>query len=99
MRADLNTRMIPFNLASYGLLLHLLAQEAGLEPGQLTGMLCDVHLYTNHEEQARVQLTRTPFELPRITTELESIFSWEASYTTFVGEYLHHKSIKAPIAV
>ena len=57
---------LPYNIASYGMLLLLLCQETGYEPGELIGNLGDTHLYSNHIEQAKLQLTREPYELPNI---------------------------------
>lgn len=70
---------LPFNIASYALLLHLLAKEAGLKEGKLVGFLGDVHIYTNHIEGAKEQLSRDPnkFPLCRVETpEFTSIFDW-----------------------
>lgn len=90
---------LPFNLASYALLLHLFAKEAGMEEGVITGMLCDVHLYDNHVEQAREQLSRTPKELPTIDTpDFTNIFEWDHTQTVVNG-YDPHSPIKAPVAV
>ena len=57
---------LPFNIASYGLLLEILAKEVGMIPDELIGNLGDVHLYSNHIEQAREQITRVPFELSKL---------------------------------
>mgnify|MGYP002701014118 CR=1 FL=1 len=57
---------LPFNIASYGMLLLLLCEETGYEPGELIGSLGDTHLYSNHIEQAKLQLTREPYHLPTV---------------------------------
>lgn len=90
---------LPFNIASYGLLLHLLCLESGFKPGYLTGNLTDVHLYEDHIEAAQEQLARNSFPLPKIKTEgFTSIFDWEHNKTKLVG-YECHPTIKAPVAV
>lgn len=90
---------LPFNIASYGLLLHLLAKEAGLREGRLVGFLADVHIYENHVAGAREQLTRIPYPLPRIaTSQFTSIFDWTSAGST-VLEYTHHPKIAFAIAV
>ena len=90
---------LPFNIASYALLLHLLAKEADLEEGVLTGFLADVHYYENQVEGIKEQLIRRPRKLPTVLTpEFTSIFDWE--YTdTEVKNYNPHPRIKMPIAV
>ena len=57
---------LPFNIASYGLLLEIIAKEVNMIPDELIGNLGDVHLYSNHIEQAKEQISRTPYELPKI---------------------------------
>jgi len=90
---------LPFNIASYGLLLHLLAMEAGLKPGKLVGFLADVHIYENHSEGLELQLTRKPLELPTLTIEnFTSIFDWEYTQAKISG-YKHHGKISFEIAV
>ncbi len=90
---------LPFNIASYGLLLHLLAKETGLKEGRLVGFLGDTHIYTNHVDGLKEQLTREPMNLPTIKTEnFTSIFDWK--YTdSEVENYDHHPRIKFEIAV
>jgi thymidylate synthase len=90
---------LPFNIASYALLLHLLAKEAHLNVGRLVGFLADTHIYVNHVEGMRQQLEREPFELPQVITEpFRDIFSW--SYTdSRVENYRHHPKISFEIAV
>ena len=92
---------LPFNIASYGLLLHLLAKESGLKEGKLVGFLGDVHIYTNHVEGAKEQMTRDcgKFGLPKIfTKDFNSIFDWKALDTTVDG-YESYDPIKFDIAV
>jgi len=88
-----------FNIASYGLLLHLLCKETGFKEGKLTGFVGDAHIYVNHINALKEQLTREPYPLPQIVTEnFTSIFDWK--YTdTKVENYKHHPRIKMEIAV
>lgn len=89
----------PYNLCSYGLLLHLLCKETGYKEGILTGFLSNWHLYENHIDAARLQLQREPYPLPTIRTEkFTSIFDWTYEDTELV-DYKYHPSIKAEIAV
>ena len=92
---------LPFNIASYAILLHLLAKEAGLQEGKLVGFLGDVHIYENHIEGAKEQLTRDPskYSLPKIETEnWKSIFDWKAEETK-LGNYQSFEKISFDIAV
>ncbi len=74
---------LPFNIASYGLLLHLLAKESNLQEGKLIGFLGDTHIYENHVEGMHEQLARTPTALPQIQTEnFTSIFDWKHEDST-----------------
>ena len=91
---------VPFNIASYALLTFMFAQQCDLMPGEFVWTGGDVHLYSNHIEQARQQLERTPFALPQLNIKRkpESIFDYE--YNDFeILNYQAHPSIKAPIAV
>ncbi len=90
---------VPFNIASYGLLTMILAQQTGLAPGHFVHTLGDAHLYTNHLDQARLQLTRTPGPLPTMRiTPRDSIDDYDLADFELVG-YAAHPSIPAPIAV
>lgn len=91
---------VPFNIASYALLTMMVAQVTGLKPGDFVHTLGDAHLYLNHVDQARLQLTREPRRLPRmsINPEVRSIFDFK--FDDFKLEaYDPHPGIKAPIAV
>jgi thymidylate synthase len=90
---------VPFNIASYALLTHMVAQVTGLEPGDFVHTFGDAHLYLNHLAQARLQLTREPRPLPRLMlAERDSIDAFEIGDVVLEG-YDPHPSIKAPIAV
>ena len=87
---------LPFNIASYGLLLTMIAQEVNMLPDELIGNLGDVHLYSNHIEQAKEQITRTPMTLPKVEiTELDLL---KGSVQLELKNYIHHDPIKAPLS-
>ncbi|HEY0745868.1 MAG TPA: thymidylate synthase [Steroidobacteraceae bacterium] len=91
---------VPFNIASYALLTHMIAQQCDLSLGDFVWTGGDCHLYLNHLEQADLQLSRAPFPLPhlKILRKPPSLFDY--SYEDFaIVDYRHHASIKAPIAV
>ena len=91
---------VPFNIASYSLLTHMVAQQCDLEPGEFIWTGGDCHLYSNHMEQVREQLTRTPYPFPqvRLLRRPPSLFDYEMQDIELVG-YQHHAPIKAPVAV
>ena len=91
---------VPFNIASYALLTRMVAQVCSLEPGEFVHTLGDAHLYSNHFDQARLQLQREPRELPRLTInpDVKSIF--EFKFEDFeLQDYDPHPHISAPVAV
>ena len=92
---------LPFNIASYATLLHLLAKEANLKEGILTGFLADTHIYKNHETGLREQLSRDPlkYSLPKIqTNNFKSIFDWQYTDSEII-DYECYPGIKFQIAV
>lgn len=91
---------VPFNIAAYALLTMMAAQVTGLKPGDFVHTLGDAHLYSNHFEQAKLQLTRTPKALPtmKINPEVRDIFGFRYEDFELVG-YEAYESIKAPVAV
>jgi thymidylate synthase len=91
---------VPFNIASYALLVHMFAQQCDLEPGELIWTGGDCHLYLNHLEQADLQLAREPLPAPslRVRRRPPSIFEYDYEDFEFVN-YQHHAAIKAPVAV
>ena len=91
---------VPFNIASYSLLLLMMAQVTGLKPGDFVHTLGDAHLYLNHIEQAKLQLTREPYALPkmRINPDVKDIFSFKFEDFS-LEEYTAHPHIKAEVSV
>ncbi len=100
---------LPFNIASYGLLLEIIAKEVNMVPEELIGNLGDVHLYSNHIEQAKEQITRTPFELPKLNIlhnpckdiEIEGHKTDISHYNIMdfeIENYQSHPAIKAPLS-
>lgn len=90
---------VPFNIASYSLLTMMMAQQAGLKPGEFVWTGGDCHIYDNHVEQVLEQLSRVPYQYPHLEIhKASSIFDYE--YSDFkVVDYKHHSTIKAPVAV
>ncbi len=94
---------LPFNIASYGLLLEIIAKEVNMVPDELIGNLGDVHLYSNHIEQAKEQISREPFELPKLGMDYRD-GEYNKNLTDFVPDdfylvdYQSHPTIKAPLS-
>ena len=91
---------VPFNIASYALLTHMLAQQCDLQPGEFVWTGGDCHLYANHLDQVDEQLARTPYPLPKLVLRRRpaTIFDYQYEDFEFVN-YQHHPSIAAPVAV
>ena len=87
---------LPFNIASYGLLLKMIADEMNMVPDELIGNLGDVHLYKNHIEQAKEQIKRKPFDLPTVHVR-DGIFSF-GGQDVILENYVSHPAIKAPLS-
>ena len=91
---------VPFNIASYSLLLHMVAQVTGLEANECIIMLADAHIYLNHFEQVKEQLSREPFALPKLwlNPEIKEINDFKMEDIKLI-DYKYHPPIKAPMAV
>jgi thymidylate synthase len=91
---------VPFNIASYALLTHMLAQQCDLAVGDFIWTGGDCHIYSNHAEQVALQLSRTPFAYPTLNIKRRPASIFDYAYEDFeVLDYQHHPAIKAPVAV
>ena len=91
---------VPFNIASYALLTHMLAQQCDLQAGDFIWTGGDCHIYDNHVEQVRTQLDRAPYPYPLLNIKRRPPSIFDYAYEDFeVLDYQHHAAIKAPVAV
>jgi thymidylate synthase len=91
---------VPFNIASYALLTHMVAQQCDLDVGDFVWTGGDCHIYSNHEEQVRTQLARTPYGLPQLHIKRRPATLFDYEFEDFeIQNYEHHPAIKAPVAV
>lgn len=91
---------VPFNIASYALLTHMIAQVCDLGVGDFVHTFGDAHIYSNHEEQVAIQLTRTPYALPKLKLNpaIKNIFDFK-SEDIKIENYQHHPKLSAPVAI